>query len=288
MGSFGVSVVDTTPPAITVPAPITAEATGPAGAAVTYSATASDLVDGAVPVTCVPPSGSTFALGTTTVTCGATDAHGNSASATFTVTVVDTTPPAITTSADLTSGPTGPMGATIGYGAASAIDLVDGAVSVVCLPVSGTLFGFGTTTVSCSATDAAGNTGTATFSVTVTGYHHQRLLPAGRHKRAQHREGWIDGAGQVELFGQGGVEITSTAAVMSGWPKIQRIDCGSLGALPEDAIETTSTGGTSLRYDSTGGQFIYNWQTPRQPSTCWRLDVTFQDGVTRSATFKLK
>jgi hypothetical protein len=36
-----------------------------------------------------------------------------------------------------------------------------------CLPVSGTFFGLGTTTVTCTATDGAGNTASATFTVTV-------------------------------------------------------------------------------------------------------------------------
>ena len=61
--------------------------TSPAGAAVTYTATANDNVDGSVPVSCTPASGSMFAIGTTTVNCSATDAHGNSATGSFSVTV---------------------------------------------------------------------------------------------------------------------------------------------------------------------------------------------------------
>ena len=91
-----------------------------------------------------------------------------------------------------------------------------------------------------------------------------------------------------ELFGAGGVEFTSTASVQTNWPKAQKVDCDSFGTIGEDAIETTSTGGTVLRYDTTGGQFIYNWQTPKQAGTCWRLDVKFVDGTTKSANFKLK
>src|SRR5712692_2563001 len=53
---FNVTVQDTTPPVITVPAPITAEATSSGGAAVTYSATATDLVVGSVTPTCTPAS----------------------------------------------------------------------------------------------------------------------------------------------------------------------------------------------------------------------------------------
>jgi hypothetical protein len=65
------------------------------GSTVFWTATATDVVDGPVPVSCSPPSGSIFPLGTTTVTCTAADAAGNSATTTFTVTVRDTTPPTI-------------------------------------------------------------------------------------------------------------------------------------------------------------------------------------------------
>ncbi len=92
-GSFKVTVVDTTPPAMTLPANITAEATSPSGAVVTWVAKATDLVDGNVAVSCTPASGATFALGTATVQCAATDAHGNRSTGSFTVTVQDTTPP---------------------------------------------------------------------------------------------------------------------------------------------------------------------------------------------------
>ncbi len=63
------------PPSVTV----TAEAAGPAGAVVTYGLTASDALSGAT-VVCSPPSGSTFAVGETLVTCTATDGAGNTAS----------------------------------------------------------------------------------------------------------------------------------------------------------------------------------------------------------------
>jgi hypothetical protein len=56
---------------------------------VTFKASATD--DGSrnpdPAVTCVPPSGSTFPVGVTTVTCQATDVSGNTGTSTFTVTV---------------------------------------------------------------------------------------------------------------------------------------------------------------------------------------------------------
>jgi hypothetical protein len=82
-----VTVRDTTPPLLTLPANITVNATGPTGAVVTYSASATDLVDGARAVTCSPASGATFAIGTTTVSCSAQDTRGNRANGTFRVTV---------------------------------------------------------------------------------------------------------------------------------------------------------------------------------------------------------
>ena len=164
--TFNVKVVDTTPPTVTVPADITAEATGPSGAAVGFSASASDLVDGTVSASCDPAPGSTFAITTTVVTCSATDAHGNTGSNTFNVTVEDTTPPTVTVPADFTIEATSAAGA-VGTFSSSASDIVDGSVTTSCLPASGSTFALGTTQVDCSATDANGNTGSASFNLTV-------------------------------------------------------------------------------------------------------------------------
>ena len=81
-------VVDTDPPVLTLPANITVTATSPAGAAVTFAASALDAISGAVPVSYSVAPGSTFPIGTTTVEVTATDDLFNTATGTFTVTVV--------------------------------------------------------------------------------------------------------------------------------------------------------------------------------------------------------
>jgi len=88
-------VVDTTPPTLHLPANFTVSADENCSAVVTYTATATDLVDGTDPVTCTPASGFTSGLGTTTINCTSTDAHHNIATGSFTATVADTTPPTI-------------------------------------------------------------------------------------------------------------------------------------------------------------------------------------------------
>src|SRR5574337_1789204 len=162
--TLSVTVPDTTAPAITAP-PVTAQATGPSGATVTYSVSATDLVDGTVPVTCDHLSGSSFPIGSTTVSCNATDHASNVSHASFTITVSDTAQPTIT-APPVTAEATSANGASVTY-TVSATDPVDGTVPVTCTPASGTLFGFGITNVDCSASDAAGNVGHASFVVTV-------------------------------------------------------------------------------------------------------------------------
>jgi hypothetical protein len=76
---------DTTPPVISVPGTITANATTPSGAVVTYSVSATDPDDAVASLTCLPASGSTFPIGTTTVNCSAADTNANTSSASFTV-----------------------------------------------------------------------------------------------------------------------------------------------------------------------------------------------------------
>ena len=83
-----------------------------------------------------------------------------------------------------------------------------------------------------------------------------------------------------------GVERTDTTAVKGFSAK--SISCTTAAVLSEAPIEVTSTGGTSLRYDTTGGQFIQNWQTPRSAGSCYRVTMTTIDGTDISADFKLK
>lgn len=90
-----VTVAYTVPePTITVPADIVRTTTSAAGMAVTFEVTASDDQDGPLTPTCTPPSGSSFQIGTTTVTCEATDSDDNTATGTFSVTVRRPTDPA--------------------------------------------------------------------------------------------------------------------------------------------------------------------------------------------------
>ena len=93
--SFLVEVRDTTPPALAIPGSVVGQATGPAGASVAYSASATDVVSGPVPMECMPASGAVFAIGVTEVHCSATDAAGNTATGTFNVVVEDTIPPVV-------------------------------------------------------------------------------------------------------------------------------------------------------------------------------------------------
>jgi hypothetical protein len=79
--SFKVNIVDSKGPAISITKPGPTEAAGPGGAVVRYEATASDAVDGRVAVSCSQPSGSTFKLGDTDLTCTARDSRGNSGTA---------------------------------------------------------------------------------------------------------------------------------------------------------------------------------------------------------------
>jgi len=85
VAATGLPPADETGPVLSLPRSITVDATGPEGAVVSFAASANDLVDGPVPVTCRPASGSTFEMGDTTVHCTATDSSGNGAEGSFVV-----------------------------------------------------------------------------------------------------------------------------------------------------------------------------------------------------------
>lgn len=106
--------------------------------------------------------------GITTVTFFAEDQAGNPESPQTLVVRIDRTAPVISVPGTITVNATSPAGATVTY-AVSASDNLDANPSLTCAPGSSSTFPIGTTVVSCTAADVAGNTATAGFLVIVKG-----------------------------------------------------------------------------------------------------------------------
>jgi len=106
----------------------------------------------------------TFPLGETVITWTATDSSGNSAIATQTVTVVDTTAPGITVPDSITIEASGAEGNLADIGLGSGSDTVE-IISVT--SDSPDTFPLGETVITWTATDSSGNSATATQTVTV-------------------------------------------------------------------------------------------------------------------------
>jgi uncharacterized repeat protein (TIGR01451 family) len=162
-----VMVLDTEEPAINCPANITRPVdAGQCSTTVTYTTpTVSDNCSGVGAVTCTPPSGSSFPSGVTEVSCTATDAAGNTGACSFSVTVTETQPPTITCPSNITL-PASPDCVAVEYSLPTATDNCPD-VAVICVPGPGECFDPGVTTVTCIATDRAGNTATCSFTVQI-------------------------------------------------------------------------------------------------------------------------
>jgi len=164
--TFTVTVIDNQDPTAYCPADMIVDTDlGLCGAVVTFTATVWDNCPGAT-ISCTPPSGSTFPVGTTTVTCTAIDASGNTDVCTFTVTVQDNEDPVALCPANITVNNDPGLCDAVVVWTATATDNCPG-VSISCLPPSGSTFPVGVTTVTCTATDASGNTDVCSFTVTV-------------------------------------------------------------------------------------------------------------------------
>lgn len=171
--SFDIVVADNEAPVISAPANITVNNdAGICGAVVTYTApVGTDNCTGATTaLTSGIGSGGTFPVGTTTETYTVTDGSGNTASASFTVTVNDIEAPVIAPVSNITvSNDPGMCSAVVTYTAPVGTDNCSGATTTLTSGIgSGGTFPLGTTTETYTVTDGAGNSSSTSFTVTVT------------------------------------------------------------------------------------------------------------------------
>ena len=245
--AFAVVVADTSGPALLVPGPITVGAKSPRGASVTYTASASDLVDGPVTPNCSMAAGAIFPVGWTTVDCTVSDAHGNRSSASFGVLVttgpaldgpppavigvkaVNGTAPTVSVPAPIVVNATSPAGAVVRY-TVTATDSGGSPVVPICSKPSGAVFPIGAPTVTCTATDSSGHTSPAnTFVVQVKGARAQltdllaRVLHSGLpgHAVADRVRGLI------RSFAGRPARLAQTCRLLSGFDKELRESHGT-------------------------------------------------------------
>jgi uncharacterized repeat protein (TIGR01451 family) len=282
------------PPTITAPNDVTVF-TGPGATscgtvvdnATLGTATANDNCADVVVTRTGVPAGNVFPVGTTTVTYRATDRVGNFTEDTQTVTVIDNTPPVVTPPPNITVFL--PLNTTdtsmiVNYpNPATATDNCPGTLNITYSPASGSVFPVGTTTVTASTTDAHGNTGSATFTVTVLYNFSGFFQPVDNLPTLN-----VVNAGKAipvkfSLSGNKGLNIFAANS-----PYSVSINCD--GSLPQSDIdETVNAGGSSLSYNASSDQYNYVWKTENQwKNTCRQLVVVLNDGSEHRANFKFK
>lgn len=250
-----------------------------------------DEVGGSGLASCVGdvPSGSaigTAILGAHTFTVTATDNAGNTSSVTHHYTVVDVTAPTIT----LTTPPEGAVYmlnqvVNADYGCQDEAG-GSGLASCVGNVASGTPIDtatVGAKTFTVTAADNASNTSSVTHHYSVIYNFSDFLAPVNNPNTVNTGKAGRTYPVKWQLTDANGNFISALSAVVG--VVVKSTSCGDFTSDPADALETSTTGGTSLRYDSTANQYVYNWATPVKG--CYTLFLKLDSGQVFPAFFQL-
>jgi hypothetical protein len=212
----------------------------------------------------------------------AVDHAGNSASATVSDIDVDLTAPSLTWNGGPAADGSYFFGSVPDAPTCEAFDALSGPDGCT---ISGYSASVGEHTLTATAYDKAGNSYSETRTYTVTAWQLE-----GFDRPVVMGGVWntVRGGSTVPLkfnIFVGETELTDTSYIES--IKAQKVSCeANIGE--ESAVTAVTTGGTSLRYDFTSGQFVFNWQTPRKAGDCYEVTMTTQDGSSLVAFFKLR
>lgn len=242
-----------------------------------------------ITVTQSPAPGTPVGLGTHTITLSANDGSsnnggaGNTASVNVTLTVADQTAPAISCPTDIvvylpvnssdTSMP-------VSYPAATATDNCS-TPTVTYSQASGSIFPVGTTTVTATATDAAGNHSACQFHITVRYNFSGFFSPVANPPTLNAVNAGKAVPVKFSLSGDKGLSIFAANNPYSVALNCNTSDPGV------DVTETLNAGGSSLSFS--GDQYNYVWKTQNSwAGTCRQLVLTLNDGTVHTANFKFK
>ncbi|MEZ4664061.1 MAG: PxKF domain-containing protein [Caldilineaceae bacterium] len=210
-----------------------------------------------------------------TLTCTATSEGGSSSlpitlkldqSAPFVAPVVSPNPVTLGGAATLSSGAT---------------DALSGLASESCGALDTSTVGV--KSVTCTATDNAGNTASATINYTVAYPWSGFLQPVDNFPTVNTVNAGQGIPVKFSLGGEYGLNIFA-----SGYPKVQVVSCGGGSGGSSDPIEETVTAGnSSLQYDPGSQTYTYVWKTDKSwAGTCRQLIVRLSDGVDHIARFQ--
>jgi predicted extracellular nuclease len=270
-----------TPPVLHLPADITAEATSPGGAVVTYTATATDARDTDVTVNCVPASGSLFPLGSNTVNCSATNSRHKTATGSFNVFVVDTTAPVVTLNG-ISNGATYTLGA-VPAASCSTTDSASGVAVQATLSVTGgTANGVGHFTATCSgAKDNAGNVAAPVSAGFDVDYIFTGFFSPVTNGRTFKIGSAIPLQWQLQNAQQGFISSFASIVAVQAAPD-PTCQAGGEG----DPLDINAAGNSGLQFNQ--NTFQFNWKTTGLTAGCYAVIISLDDGTKKTAFLNLR
>jgi hypothetical protein len=285
--SFGPIQVDKTAPTISAAATTSPNASGWYTSNVTVHFTCQDALSG-IPASACPADqvlsseGNAVSSATQTVQ----DVAGNTSGPSNVVAVaIDKTAPAVSVTG-VSNGSSYTLGSVPTPGCATT-DALSGVATPATAQVSGgTSNGVGTFTAICSGgKDMAGNVASPASATYTVGYGFGGFLaPVDNPPTLNTGKAGRTYPVKWQLTNASGGFVSSLSTVAS--VSYKATSCGTFTGDPTDALETSTTGGSSLRYDSTANQYVYNWATPS--AGCYSLFLTLDSGQVFPAYFSLQ